>query len=86
VHTNKCEGLNSHLKHKLKRIRGTRTNLVDGYLAEAVFRQNCRARNIHPYQAFMELAARPIMIDDVEDEYESQSNDWDVNWSDGEED
>lgn len=43
VHTNKCEGLNAHLKHKLKRIRGTALHYVDGYLQEAAFRQNARA-------------------------------------------
>ena len=45
VHTNKCEGLNSHLKHKIKRIRGTRQHYVAGYIAEACWRMNMRVSN-----------------------------------------
>jgi hypothetical protein len=44
VHTNKCEGLNAHLKAKLKRIKGSRLKYIDGYIREAVWRQNSRAR------------------------------------------
>jgi hypothetical protein len=44
VHTNKSEGSWAHLKHKIKRIYGTNHNLLSSYIAEAVFRQNCRAK------------------------------------------
>lgn len=44
VHTNKSEGSWAHLKHKMKRLYGTRNELIGSYVAEAVFRQNCRAK------------------------------------------
>jgi hypothetical protein len=43
-HTNKSEGSWAHLKHKMKRLYGTSNNLIASYVAEAVFRQNCRAK------------------------------------------
>jgi IS1 family transposase len=55
VHTNKAEGLNSHLKHKLKRIRGTRAHYIDGYISEAVWRQNARAKKDCLFEAFVDL-------------------------------
>jgi hypothetical protein len=57
VHTNKCEGLNAHLKHKVKRLRGTRLHYVSGYLAEAVFRMNVRCLLLDPLEAFFKLVA-----------------------------
>uniref|UniRef100_A0A915EJZ5 Transposase n=1 Tax=Ditylenchus dipsaci TaxID=166011 RepID=A0A915EJZ5_9BILA len=42
VHTNKVEGFWSHMKHKIKRIRGTSEKLKSAYVGEAVLRQNCR--------------------------------------------
>jgi hypothetical protein len=44
VHTNKSEGSWAHLKHKIKRLYGTSEPLLASYIAEAVFRQNCRAK------------------------------------------
>jgi hypothetical protein len=44
VHTNKSEGSWAHLKHKIKRLYGTSNALLASYIAEAVFRQNCRAK------------------------------------------
>jgi hypothetical protein len=32
------------MKHKIKRLYGTRNALLASYIAEAVFRQNCRAK------------------------------------------
>ena len=57
VHTNKCEGLNAHLKHKVKRLRGTRLHYVAGYLAEAVFRMNARCLLLDTLEAFFKLVA-----------------------------
>jgi hypothetical protein len=45
VHTNKSEGSWAHLKHKIKRLYRTRNALLASYIAEAVFRQNYRAKN-----------------------------------------
>jgi hypothetical protein len=45
IHTNKSKGSWAHLKHKMKRLYGTNNNLIASYVAEAVFRQNCRAKN-----------------------------------------
>jgi hypothetical protein len=44
VHTNKSEGSWAHLKHKMKRLYGTSNDLIASYIAEAVFRQNYRAK------------------------------------------
>jgi hypothetical protein len=44
IHTNKSEGAWAHLKHKIKRIYGTKNQLLTSYVTEAVFRQNCRAK------------------------------------------
>jgi hypothetical protein len=55
VHTNKCEGLWAHLKHKTKRIYGTSTNLTDSYMQEALFRLNTRARGEKIMEAFVKI-------------------------------
>jgi len=57
VHTNRCEGLNSHLKHKIKRLRGTALHYVQGYLAETVFRMNSRCLHLDPLEAFFNLVS-----------------------------
>jgi len=57
VHTNRCEGLNSHLKHKIKRLRGTALHYVQGYLAETVFRMNSRCLLVDPLEAFFKLVS-----------------------------
>ena len=80
VHTNKCEGLNGILKHKLKRIRGTSLRHVDGYLAEAVFRQNARAKK---YSSFLDAFVTEIALGDdfelpAEEEMEDTGEDWDL--------
>jgi len=54
VHTNKSEGYWAHMKHKIKRLYGTSDNLLSSYIAEAVFRQNCRAKNWNYLQKFLE--------------------------------
>jgi hypothetical protein len=55
VNTNKCEGLWAHLKHKTKRIYGTSSKKRDGYLYEALFRQNARADGKSVCEAFVDL-------------------------------
>jgi hypothetical protein len=57
VHTNKSEGSWAHLKHKIKRIYGTKNILLASYIAEAVFRQNCRAKKWNPMRKFFEELA-----------------------------
>lgn len=54
VHTNKSEGSWAHLKHKIKRLYGTRNELLASYVAEAVFRQNCRAKKWNYLERFMQ--------------------------------
>jgi hypothetical protein len=54
VHTNKQEGLHSHLKHKMKKIFGTCTDHVDGYIAEAILRLNASAEGKTVFMFFME--------------------------------
>lgn len=44
IHTNKAEGSWAHMKHKMKCLYGTTNVLLASYVAEAVFRQNCRAK------------------------------------------
>ena len=83
VHTNKCEGLNAHLKHKLKRIRGTSRRYVEGYLAEAVFRQNSRAMKESPFEAFLDMISEPIDFHE-DDESDGEDSNWSVVWSEGE--
>jgi hypothetical protein len=87
VHTNKCEGLNAHLKHKLKRVRGTSLQYVDGYVAEAAFRQNSRARLISsPVAAFFALLRAeqdfPPLPDDDESSENEAAEEWEVLESD----
>jgi transposase len=52
VHTNKSEGSWAHLKHKIKRLYGTTNDLLASYVAEAVFRQNCRAKKWNILERF----------------------------------
>lgn len=54
IHTNKSEGSWAHLKHKIKRLYGTRNELLASYIAETVFRQNCRAKKWNYLEKFME--------------------------------
>lgn len=53
IHTNKCEGLWSHLKHKIKKIRGTSKSLLQSYISEGVFRMNIRASKSNIFQSFL---------------------------------
>ena len=84
VHTNKCEGLNSHLKHKVKRLRGTSRRNVMGYLGESVGRMNATALKMSSFEFFADLIlTEPVEI--REDETNSEADaDWDVNFSDEE--
>jgi transposase-like protein len=77
VHTNKCEGLNSHLKHKMKRIHGTSRRNVPGYLSEAVLQMNARANKVTPYEQFVDIAQTPILIHD-EEEFDLGDGEWEV--------
>lgn len=81
VHTNKCEGLNAHLKHKLKRIRGTSRRYVEGYLAEAVFRQNSLALLMTPFEAFLDLISEPVEFNETEED-EDEDGVWNIVRSD----
>lgn len=86
VHTNKCEGLNAHLKHKLKRLRGTSRRHVEGYLAEAVFRMNSRASNLTPFEAFVRMiSSLNVPRDDDRDSGgadDDEDDEWSIDWSD----
>lgn len=77
VHTNTVEGLNSHLQHKIKRIRGTSLHYVNGYLAEAVFRLNARASLQQPIEAFVDLVAfEPVELRDEEEPQNADGGRW----------
>jgi len=87
VHTNKCEGLNSHLKHKIKRLRGTSRQNVEGYLAEAVFRMNVTALKSNVFESFIDLLSDNLEFDAerVIDVSQDDDDDWEIEWSEGEE-
>lgn len=55
IHTNKQEGLHAHLKKKMKNMMGTSVNNVEGYIAEAVFKLNCAAKNLNVFEEFLSL-------------------------------
>ena len=61
VYTNKCAGLNSHLKHKIKRIRGSNTHYVAGYITEACWRMNIRALKKDHIENFFDMIA-PLSV------------------------
>lgn len=58
MHTNKSEGSWAHMKHKIKRLYGTRNELLSSYIAEAVFRQNCRAKKWNILEKFFEQMSK----------------------------
>uniref|UniRef100_A0A915DIT2 Uncharacterized protein n=1 Tax=Ditylenchus dipsaci TaxID=166011 RepID=A0A915DIT2_9BILA len=66
VHTNKVEGFWSHVKHKIKPIRGTSEPLKSFYIDDAVFRQNCDAENNNMLELFFERISMIYRIDNYE--------------------
>jgi hypothetical protein len=55
INTNKQEGLHTHLKKQMKYMLGTSVNYVEGYVAAAVFKLNCKACLLETFDAFLDL-------------------------------